>query len=272
MLFDLTGAYDLHIHTAPCLFPRLATDRKMVLDARQHGLGGVMLKCHHESSVSRAALLDAEFDDISVFGGIVLNLSVGGLNPAAAETCLRLGGKAVWLATFDSRRHVEVHGAAGKYAHTEKVTGTTHEGIAMMEGGKLKEEVKSIMALAKEYDVFMGSGHSSEAECFLLADHARDIGYKKLLINHVDYKVPDLSIEAQQALVGKGALMEYGYCTVSPGWAANTIDNAVRAIRANGAAHCILVSDAGQLNNPMPAECLRVFAQILFSGASLKAT
>ena len=264
MLFDIHGAYDLHTHTAPCLFPRLATDREMVLDSRQRGLAGVMLKCHHESSAHRAALLNDEFDDIQVFGGIVLNLSVGGLNPAAVDACLKMGGKAVWLPTFDSRRHVEVHGASGKYANTEKVTGESHPGIAMVENGKLKEEIKTIMELAKTYDVFMGSGHSSAEECFLLANFANDIGFKKLLINHAHYKIPNLSSDEQQALIAKGAIIEYGYCTVSPAWAANTIDNAVKAIRANGPQNCVLVSDAGQLNNPMPAECLRVFAQTLF--------
>jgi hypothetical protein len=264
MLLSIKGAYDLHIHTAPCLFPRLATDREMVLAAREYGMGGVMLKCHHEASESRAALLNAEFDDIDVFGGIVLNTCVGGLNPAAVDAALRLGGKAVWFPTFDSRRHVEVHGVAGKYAMTEKVTGTTHDGISMMEDGKLKPESIAVMEMAKQYDVFLGTGHSSEEECFALADLAKDIGFKKLLIQHAHYKVPNIGSEGQKVLIEKGATIELGYCTVAHGWAANTVDNAANAIKENGAENYILVSDAGQYNNPMPAESLRIFAQTVY--------
>ena len=91
---SVEGAIDLHIHTHPCLFPRIGDDRAIVAAAAAAGMRGVMLKCHHESSVSRAYLVNAEFPDIDVFGGIVLNSYVGGINPAAVEAALRLGGKA----------------------------------------------------------------------------------------------------------------------------------------------------------------------------------
>ncbi len=263
MLISIQGAYDLHIHTAPCLFPRLATDREMVLSAREYGMDGVMLKCHHESSVSRAAILDKEFDDIEVYGGIVLNTCVGGVNPAAVEAALRLGGKAVWMPTFDSKRHVEIHGAPGKYALTEKVTGIDHEGITILKDGVLIPEAMVVMELAKQYDVLLGTGHCSEEECFALADLANDIGFNKLLITHAHYKVPNIGIEGQKLLIEKGAMIEFGYCTVSHAWAANSVDNAVLAIKENGAQHYIIVSDAGQYNNPMPAECMRIFAQAI---------
>jgi hypothetical protein len=43
----------------------------------------------------------------------------------------------------------------------------------------------------------------------------------------------------------------------------------VEAITALGPERCILMSDAGQRHNPMPAECLRIFAQSVFeSGIS----
>jgi hypothetical protein len=43
----------------------------------------------------------------------------------------------------------------------------------------------------------------------------------------------------------------------------------VEAIQALGPERCILMSDAGQRHNPMPAEALRVFAQSVYeSGVS----
>ena len=56
-LVDMHGAIDMHFHPAPCLFPRLATDREIAVAADAVGMGGLLLKCHHESTVSRARAL-----------------------------------------------------------------------------------------------------------------------------------------------------------------------------------------------------------------------
>jgi imidazolonepropionase-like amidohydrolase len=47
-------------------------------------------------------------------------------------------------------------------------------------------------------------------------------------------------------------------------WNYATIDEVVAAIKAVGADHAVLMSDAGQRHNPMPHEALRVFAQSLY--------
>jgi len=39
-MIDLDGAYDLHVHSSPDLFPRIADDRQMVADAAARGFGG----------------------------------------------------------------------------------------------------------------------------------------------------------------------------------------------------------------------------------------
>jgi len=47
---------------------------------------------------------------IEVWGGIVLNKSVGGINPSAVEWMHRMSGgrgKVVWLPTFDSDKHIK---------------------------------------------------------------------------------------------------------------------------------------------------------------------
>jgi hypothetical protein len=52
---------------------------------------------------------------IEVFGGISLDLTVGGVNPAAVEwmTKVRGGyGRVIWLPTFDSEAQGKTHAAA----------------------------------------------------------------------------------------------------------------------------------------------------------------
>ena len=52
-------------------------------------------------------------------------------------------------------------------------------------------------------------------------------------------------------------------------WNHAPLTRVVEAIKSLGPEHCILMSDAGQRHNPMPAECLRVFAQSVYeSGVS----
>ena len=114
-LVDIAGAIDLHCHPYPDLFPRLADDFDIVRAARDAGMRAIMLKCHHESTVSRAYLVQRVVPGIRVYGGIVLNFYVGGLNPAAVEASLRLGGKEVWMPTVDAGYHAEVHGGTGGY-------------------------------------------------------------------------------------------------------------------------------------------------------------
>ena len=263
MPISIEGAWDIHCHPAPCLFPRLVTDRSLAKIARECKMEGFVIKSHHEPSMSRAALVGEENDDLQIYGGLVLNPFIGGLNPIAADMAIRQGGKAIWFATCDSKRHVELHGAPGRYSKAQEGTGKFHhEGLSVTDdNGKLLDEAISIIEIAQDYDVFLGSGHCTLEECVCLAKKCKDMNFKKFLIQHAHYKVPNADIETQKELVKLGATIELGYCTISPAWAANTLGQAVKAIKEVGPEHFVLVSDGGQLNNPSPPECLRVFAQ-----------
>ena len=52
---------------------------------------GGIIKCHFFETAARAALIRKEFPDLEVFGGIALNKSVGGINPAAVEKTAKMG-------------------------------------------------------------------------------------------------------------------------------------------------------------------------------------
>jgi sugar phosphate isomerase/epimerase len=121
-----------------------------------------------------------------------------------------------------------------------------------------------VLKLVAENNVVLGTCHLSPGEIFALVKAARDIGVKKIQITHPFFKVPRLSLEQLKELVALGASAEFGYCTVSPMWNYATIDEVVAAIKAVGADHAVLMSDAGQRHNPMPHEALRVFAQSLY--------
>lgn len=257
----MQGAIDLHFHSYPCLFPRIGDDVDIALHARSLGLRALLFKSHHESTVSRAYLLRKLVPDLELFGGIVLNQYTGGFNPAAVEAALQLGGKAVWMPTIDARHHGEVFGRTGAF-DVQAGGRSAGEGLRALDAaGRLLPAVQEILDLVAHYDAILGTGHLSPPEIVALVGEAYNRGVRKITITHPYFKAPGLDLETLYSLVRLGARAEFGYCTVSPQWAHATIAQIKQAIDRLGAAQCVLMSDAGQRHNPLPAESLRIFAQ-----------
>lgn len=263
-MVDIRGAFDLHFHPAPCLFPRRATDYEIAEAASIAGLSGLLLKCHHESTVSRASILQTNFPHMHIFGGIVLNRYVGGYNPKAVEAAIALGGKEVWLPTIDAAYHAKVHGSTGKYDVQDSGRVDEFQGLSAVEGNHLTSDAAEIFKMVADANIILGTSHQSYDELKIIIREARQIGVKKILITHPYFKVPGLTLEQVQELTAMGAIAEFGYCTVSPMWAYSNIEKIANAVRTLGPENCVLISDAGQRHNPLPSEALFLFAQGLF--------
>jgi hypothetical protein len=268
---DMHGAIDVHVHSEPDLFPRIADDVGVCGHAAEMGLRAIVLKCHSERTTSRAYLTQQLVPGITVLGGIVLNRAVGGINPAAVEAALELGGKQVWMPTVDAANHAATFGSTGAY-DKQKSTVTRSGDLGMRiidDDGKLIPAVYDVLDLIASHNVILGTCHISRSEIAALVPAAFERGVQKVLITHPFFKVPALQIEELQRLVDMGAYAEFGYCTVSPMWNHAPLTRVVEAIKTIGPARAILMSDGGQRHNPMPAECLRVFAQSVYeSGIS----
>jgi len=263
-LIDMAGAVDLHCHPYPDLFPRLADDFDIVRAARDAGLKAIVLKCHHENTVSRAYLVQRVIPGIRVFGGIVLNYYVGGINPAAVEASLKLGGKEVWMPTVDAGYHAEVHGGTGGY-DSQAGGRSQAEGIWVADrDGKLRPEVKEVLELVAQYGAILATSHLAPREIVALVREARSVGVEKIVITHPYFRVPNLDLDTLEEVARMGAMPEFGYCTVSPAWQYAAPEKIVRSVERIGASRCLLVSDTGQRHNPLPSEALRIFAQTVF--------
>jgi hypothetical protein len=232
--------------------------------ARDASMKALVLKCHHESTVSRAYLVQRMVPGIRVFGGVVLNSYVGGINPAAVEAALRLGGKEVWMPTVDAGYHAQVHGGTGGY-DAQQGGRRQAEGIWVTDAdGRLTPAVKEVLDLVAEHQAILGTCHLSPAEIVALVREARDVGVEKIVVTHPFFKVPNLDLDTVEEVARLGAMPEFGYCTISPAWQYAAPEKIVAAIGRVGASRCLLVSDTGQRHNPMPSEALRVFAQTVF--------
>ncbi len=260
----MAGAVDLHCHPFPDLFPRLADDFDIVRAARDAGMKAILLKCHHENTVSRAYLVQRVIPGIRVFGGIVLNYYVGGINAAAVEASLRLGGKEVWMPTVDAGYHAEIHGGTGGY-DSQQGGRSQAEGIWVADKkGKLRPEVKEVLELVAQHGAILGTSHLAPREIVALVREARSAGVEKIVITHPYFRVPNLDLDTLEEVARMGAMPEFGYCTVSPAWQYAAPEKIVQSVERIGASRCLLVSDTGQRHNPLPSEALRIFAQTIF--------
>ncbi len=263
---DMRGTCDLHIHSAPCIFNRVADDLGMAQMARDAGQAAIILKSHHESTVSRAAAVQRLVPEVHVYGSLTLNWFTGGLVPVAVEAGLRQGAKEIWMPTIHAARHGAVYGVLGDYG-TFSVAGMKSkvDGIRLMADGKLLPAVQEIVSLIAEHDAILGTGHIDRQETYALVKAALAAGVKKILVTHPHDHFVRFDDESLLELVEMGCMLELcsGGVQPVPGYA--TIGMVSDTIKRIGPEHIIISSDAGAPRKPVPVECTRVYGNCLLS-------
>ena len=96
----LQGSYDLHIHPIPSHVPRLLDDFEVLAQAEEAGMAGVLLKNHYEPTGARAILANRRGEGFraKAYGAAVLNWPLGGLNPYAVHSALKMGAHVILYA------------------------------------------------------------------------------------------------------------------------------------------------------------------------------
>lgn len=261
-MYDVTGACDMHIHTGPDFVERVGDDSEVAVACEAAGFRAILLKNHMEPTVSRAYHAQKQVNNLKVYGSLVLNSAVGGINPFAAEAAMRFGAKEIFMPTFCSKADFAVHGKGEKELHKYGIkTPIVPYGI-LTEDGALTKETKEIVALGRDYDVPIGTSHLSYEEIVPLCRLARDLG-AKLLITHPEYKIPMLMSAQVAELAELGAIIEMTAGAVFPIPGCSTIAHDIELIEAAGAKNCIISSDAGTPTKPMPAEVLSSYLYCL---------
>lgn len=246
----MKGIIDLHYHSGPDVKPRKLNDLELMEQGVALGARAVVIKTHFSPTAGRAALVnqirrekypDSQFE---LIGGIALNRSVGGLNPFALETELKLGAKVVWLPTVDSENEFRKAGKTG--------------GIRLVENGKAVPELSPVFALIRDYDVCLQTGHPSGEECFPIVEAARKAGVQKIVVTHPEYHVVGMTLEQQKQLVRDyGVLLEREYAQPVGSRFVSNLSSNLEAIREIGPEHIILATDSGQVNTPFWQDAVR---------------
>src|SRR5438876_6621018 len=119
----LSGAIDMHAHADPDGTPRKIDAIDLAKLAKSRGMRAIVLKNHYEPTASLAYIVRKEVPGIEVFGGISLDLTVGGVNPAAVEWMTKVKGgygKVIWMPTFDCEHQVTSSGQKRPFARVAK--------------------------------------------------------------------------------------------------------------------------------------------------------
>jgi len=262
-VIDLDGVYDLHVHSAPDLFPRVADDARMVADAAAKGFAGVVMKNHFEGTASRAQLASRGVSGLKVYGGLVLNRYVGGVNPHAVQAALRMGARIVWMPTLDAACHRAAFGFGGGFAAQSSGLETTAEGISLLRDGRLIEEAREVMALVKDGGAALATGHVSFEEIRALVAEAEAQGFRKLILTHPYDRAPGLTLAQVESLARPHVRFEFVFCSITPQWRFTDAATIAHCIKTLGASRFVISSDGGQAHNPMPADGYREFVRVL---------
>jgi len=262
----MQGAIDLHIHSAPSLFPRLVDHVEAAEGAQRMGMRAVVLKEHHGYTADRMYFVRKLVTGIEVFGGVVLNNAVGGINPFAVDAAIKLGAKFVWFPTLSAKNHLDQHGAPdfGKSMKQANAVALKEKPITVLDDdGRLKPEVFEVIDLIAAADIVLATGHLSIPEARIVLQTAKDRGVKRLYLNHPEYIING-SIEEQKELAALGAFIEHLAIFMYPMWPTKAgLDGIVEMIKAVGPERTVLATDLGQVHNPPPAEGLRMFVRVL---------
>jgi len=248
----LRGAYDVHQHSGPSPHTeRMFDELDLAIHGCYMGLGGIVFKEQYMQSTRSARIVQRVVDDwadehgkkrIEIFGGVVLNYAVGGLNPDAVISCYRTGGKYVWLPNVDSNHHRKAVGQG------------VGQGIDLVdEDGLVTPEARQILELVAETDMVLGIGHQSTRERLALVREAVSLGIERIEITHVNYPVSWLTPEQCKLLAGLGAFVSiYAIDDAYYDWS-----DIMAVYAAVGPERMLIASDRGHISMGHPIDGLR---------------
>src|SRR5258706_3824669 len=161
---SMAGVIDIHVHSAPDNVERSIDSVDVAQLAKSRGMRAIVLKSHYEPTATMAYIVRKVVPGIEVFGGIDLNLSVGGMNAVAVEHMTQVTGGwglLVWMSTFAA-------GNPGAYSKENRPF------VPVPKNGELRAEGKAVIGVTAKHQLVLATGHvSSEGGLMMLREGRR---------------------------------------------------------------------------------------------------
>ena len=245
----LRGAIDIHVHSFPDKNPRSLDAIDAATFAKRSGMRAIVLKNHYEPTAGLAYVVRKAVPGIEVFGGVDLNLTVGGINPAAVEYMVQESGgwgRFVWMPTFDAENQV-------RYSKENRPF------VSVSKDGALLPQVREVIAIIAKNNLVLATGHSSADEGLMLVREGKKQGVQRMVVTHAMNPPIVMDVARMKEAAQLGAFIEFVGGSLESADANERMDRFAAAIKAIGPEFCILSSDLGQKGNPLPAEGFATF-------------
>lgn len=275
----LRDVCDLHLHLNPDIYERYTDEITIAKQAKKSGYRALLFKNHHFPTAARTDLVARSVPGIAVYGGIVLNSPVGGINKHAVSAAIDFGAKMIWMPTFYSKFWLEIKedpeypysrlGPSRTYYRHPKI-----QGISILNPeGKLDQELYEIFDMIAQADIILSTGHLSPQESKMLVTEAVKSHVKKVVFTHAmgmdartnqrpDEPSRNPSIALLEEITALGAYLEYDFNSTLSSPKRN-LQLMASIIKSFGAEKCIITSDLGQPENPNPIEGMKTFLESL---------
>jgi len=245
----LRGAIDIHVHTEPDSRPRSVDAIEAVQQAKANGMRAVVLKNHYEYTSGLAYIAGKQVPGVEVFGGVDLNLTVGGMNPAAVEymaATTGARGRLVWMSTFDAENQV-------------RFSKENRPFVSVSKNGELLPATKAVIASIAKHGLVLATGHTSAEEGLMLIREAKRQGVQRIVVTHAMNDPIRMTVPQMQEAAKLGALVEFVGGNIGDPDGKARMDRFADAIKKIGPEFCILSSDLGQKGNPLPTDGFAAF-------------
>jgi hypothetical protein len=193
--------------------------------ARERGMRALVIKDHNEPTAPLAYHLRPEVPGLELYGGFVLNLPNGGVNPAGVEfMATRIKGepgRIVWMPAGDTAKEVR----ASK----------TPDGpfVAVSRNGELLPGVKEVIAIVAKHGLVIASGHILAEEALMVFREAKRQGVQHMIATHAFDLAGKMTVEQMKEAAKLGAFIEFDF--------RNTLEGGrMDAIRAVGPEFCFI--------------------------------
>jgi hypothetical protein len=223
----LKGASDLHFHMDPWT-PGALNGQASIADvrvARERGMRALVIKDHNEPTAPLAYHLRPEVPGLELYGGFVLNLPNGGVNPAGVEfMATRIKGepgRVVWMPAGDTEKEIR----ASKTPDGPFVT--------VSRNGELLPGVKELISIVAKHGLVIASGHILAEEALMVFREAKRQGVQHMIATHAFDLAGKMTVEQMKEAAKLGAFIEFDY--------RNTLEGGrMDAIRAVGPEFCFI--------------------------------
>ena len=262
----MKGVIDMHLHAAPCLLTRPFDEVEIATQARDSGYRALVLKSIFVPNADRVEIVRQMVPGIALFGGLVLNHSIGGVNPEAVATAIGFGAKVIWLPTVHSQNHIKFFGVSHYPWQKQKGFRRARDVVPISlidKTGELVPDMIEILEMAKSASLVVATGHVSAEEILAVVRYADRIGYDKTLLTHVGWHATDWPDDKLKEMKDYPCTFEF---TINPCMPTRQQSNPkafAEKILMLGTDRCIAATDLGQMDTTHPVEGFRMWLRIL---------